>query len=292
MNDLQINYFLGVVDNGCNFTKAAQTLYVSQPALSQHILSLGKEIGLKLFDTSNKLQTKLTPGGEILYQFFSEYKEKLHEKIIMAQEFNQMPKGELKIACSIDWEMQVVLQKIDIFRMRYPNINISFDSIDFRMLYNGFKHNEYDMIINQTLDFRYNEEVNYSAIFADVPLALIFAAKHKLAGKKNLRITDFKDEVFYVMDKDARPLAKKIHEEFCKDNGFMPKFKEYPNLDSIYLALATGTGCTILDSMKRICKNADYKWFELDFKIDIGFIWKKANANPALRLFIDEMVFC
>jgi DNA-binding transcriptional LysR family regulator len=292
MNDLQIKYFLGVVDHGCNFTQTAQAFYLSQSALSQHILALGKEFGVKLFDTSNKSQTKLTPGGKILYQFLSEFNSALRVKITEAQKINHMPVGTLKIACCSDWEMLEILQEIDNFRARYPNINISFYSMDYRILCNGLKHNDYDMIISQTLDFKCNTEVNTSVIFADVPTVLIFSVKHKLANKENLHITDFKEDIFYVLDKEERPLARKIHEDFCKGNGFIPQFREYPNLDSIYLALETGAGCTILDKMKRICKNTDYKYFDLDLMIDIGFIWKKANTNPSLQLFLNEMVLC
>jgi DNA-binding transcriptional LysR family regulator len=38
MKDIQMRYFLSVVDNGMSFTKASQTLYIAQPALTKHII--------------------------------------------------------------------------------------------------------------------------------------------------------------------------------------------------------------------------------------------------------------
>jgi DNA-binding transcriptional LysR family regulator len=290
MNTLQIKYFLGVVDNGCNFTKTSQVFYVSQSALSQHINSLGNEFGVKLFDTTNKSAAKLTPGGKLLYQLLSEFNQTLRKTIIEARELNKMPAGSLKIACGDDWEMSDVLQKIDDFCSRYPDIHVGFDSVHHKIMYAGLKNNDYDITITHALEFRGKNEYNSFVIFENVPTVLIFSAKHKLAGKKKLRITDFKDEIFYVLSEDEKPLAKTVHEEYCKDNGFIPRFKEFSNIDSIYLALETGAGCTILDKMKRICNNSAYKWFELDLSINIGFVWKKTNNNPALRLFLNEVI--
>jgi DNA-binding transcriptional LysR family regulator len=52
MTDIEIRYFLEVVRQGNSWTKAANAVYVSQPALSKHIAKLGEELGIKLFDTS------------------------------------------------------------------------------------------------------------------------------------------------------------------------------------------------------------------------------------------------
>jgi DNA-binding transcriptional LysR family regulator len=58
MNNLQIEYFLAVVQN-VSFSKAAAELYVSQPAISRQIAALEKELGYALFDRA-KQPTRLT----------------------------------------------------------------------------------------------------------------------------------------------------------------------------------------------------------------------------------------
>ena len=67
MNDLQIDYFLAVARN-LSFTKTAEEMYVSQPAISRHISHLEKELGFALFDRSKKT-TQLTPAGGLFLRF-------------------------------------------------------------------------------------------------------------------------------------------------------------------------------------------------------------------------------
>jgi len=62
----QIDYFLAVVREN-SFTRAAETLYISQSSLSQYIHSLEKQIGLPLLSRSKNGPIKLTEAGELYY---------------------------------------------------------------------------------------------------------------------------------------------------------------------------------------------------------------------------------
>ena len=62
----QLNYFIAISD-AKSFTRAAEKLYVSQPALTGQINTLENELGMKLFDRTNK-SVQLTPAGEVFYK--------------------------------------------------------------------------------------------------------------------------------------------------------------------------------------------------------------------------------
>ncbi len=69
MIDLQkITYFVAVVENNFNITKAAQELFISQPALSNTIRSMEKEEGVALFIKNKGRYTNLTPSGRYFYE--------------------------------------------------------------------------------------------------------------------------------------------------------------------------------------------------------------------------------
>jgi DNA-binding transcriptional LysR family regulator len=286
MNDLQIKCFLGIVNNGCNFTKAAKTLYTSQSSLSQHVTSLGKELGVKLFDSSNKSAIKLTPGGRLLYHFLTKHNEELAETVSRAKMLNDMPTGKLKIACAIGVEMTEILKKANDFQTKYPNIDVQIDSIELRQLTNGLKENYYDLII--TILSEIKDEINYNwKLLFESNSILLYSAKHSLAHKPDVQIKDFKNEYFYILAEET-PEGRLAMQKYCKDNGFIPKLKELPNLDSIFLTVETGRGCSILNKHMRICNNVAYKWIELNMSISIGFVWKKSNINPFLLKFLEE----
>ena len=70
MNSLQIHYFLHLCRTG-SISETARQLFVAQPAVSKQIAALERELGFALFHRTNR-GVSLTPGGELLWKFFSE----------------------------------------------------------------------------------------------------------------------------------------------------------------------------------------------------------------------------
>ena len=82
MTELEIDAFLNVIKHG-SITKAAEVLYISQPALSRRIKSLENELQYKLFIRQNGVRhIELTPQGEAFVLITEKWKELLLEKKI------------------------------------------------------------------------------------------------------------------------------------------------------------------------------------------------------------------
>lgn len=65
---LKMKYFIAIVESEFNLTKAAQRLFISQPALSKFISTLEEEENLILFERKNNKLMVLTPAGEKFYE--------------------------------------------------------------------------------------------------------------------------------------------------------------------------------------------------------------------------------
>jgi DNA-binding transcriptional LysR family regulator len=287
MNDLWIKYFIAVVDNDMNFTKTAKSVYVSQPALSKHINDLGKELGVKLFDTTRKNAAKLTPGGEFLYRFFADYNDKLRRAVIAAKTLNDQTTGELKIAIVHDWDIPEVYGKIDTFSSKYPNISVSIESVGFKAIKKGLLMHSYDLVITTSNHFEGIQNLDSKELLSGFRI-LLYSSNHKLAEKTNLDITDFKDDVLFTFSSDEISLARTINEQYCKSKGFIPTIKTLPNHDSILLAVERGKGFTIVSKWSRVINNSSFKCLELDDSLTICAVWRKDNGNAVLSLFCSE----
>lgn len=83
MNTMQVSCFLEVAKQ-LSFVRAAETLYSTQPAVSYQVKALEEELGIKLFDRTNRTVT-LTEAGVYLYSRLTPLAHQLEESISVAQ---------------------------------------------------------------------------------------------------------------------------------------------------------------------------------------------------------------
>lgn len=286
MNNMQIEYFLTTCDNK-SFSKAAKELYITQPSLSKQIANLEKELGLNLFDRTVKLTTKLTPAGELFYNFFSKYMIELNDTIREASSLNNEQTGKVRICCVEGWDLSNLLLNVQTFNTKYPYVKVSFICSGFKGLERGLNYDYFDLVIGLSNAFEGNECLNIKKV-ADVPNIILFSSSHPLANNIDLDITSFKNDILYVLSSEEAPLAKAANESICRSKRFTPNIKLMPNIESILLALSSGKGYTILDQCSRIKDTPAFKYFQINTSTTISAVWKKSNINPALKLFISE----
>ncbi|MFS0647200.1 LysR family transcriptional regulator [Siminovitchia sp. 179-K 8D1 HS] len=140
LTDLKL---LTVLAREMNMRKAAEKLFVSQPALSQRLQNIEKQWGTKLFIRSQK-GLMLTPPGEMVVQFASEVLEKQERVYEEIRALETHVHGTLKIACASivgqNWLPKVLKQ----FVSAYPHVKISlitgWSSEILKALYEGEVH--------------------------------------------------------------------------------------------------------------------------------------------------------
>lgn len=143
MSTLSTFHLLSVLASEMNMRKAAERLFVSQPALSQRLQSIENEWGTKLFVRSQKGLT-LTPAGEIVINFVNEVLEKEEKVKESISAMNEEVYGTLKIAVASivgqNWLPKVLKKYVN----RYPHAKISlvtgWSSEILRSLYEGHVH--------------------------------------------------------------------------------------------------------------------------------------------------------
>lgn len=115
---------LSVLAQEMNMRKAAERLFVSQPALSQRLQTIEKEWGAKLFIRSHKGLT-LTPAGELVIQFANEVLQRQEQVKESIQALESEIHGTLKIACATIVGQNWLPQVLKRFVNTYPHAQIS-----------------------------------------------------------------------------------------------------------------------------------------------------------------------
>ncbi|RDI47638.1 LysR family transcriptional regulator [Falsibacillus pallidus] len=115
---------LTVLAQEMNMRKAAERLFVSQPALSQRLQNIEKEWGTKIFIRSQK-GLSLTPAGELVVKFAKEVIEKEEQVKEEMQSLETHVHGTLKIACASIVGQNWLPKVLKRFVEKYPHAKIS-----------------------------------------------------------------------------------------------------------------------------------------------------------------------
>lgn len=126
-----------------NMRKAAERLFLTQPALSQRLQSIEKDWGAQLFIRSQKGLTA-TPAGELVIQYSSEMIQRREEVFETIQALNSKVHGTLKIACASIVGQNWLPKVLKDFVTLYPDAKISlmtgWSSEIVKALYEGEAH--------------------------------------------------------------------------------------------------------------------------------------------------------
>lgn len=120
--DFRIQVFHAVAEK-LSFTKAAETLFISQPAVTKHISELESQIGLALFVRKGNKIT-LTQAGEIFYSYSQKIKNCYRELETELTDLQEKANGTLNIGASTTIAQYILPKIIAHFKRQNPQVNI------------------------------------------------------------------------------------------------------------------------------------------------------------------------
>ena len=222
----QLQYFL-VAAKYEHITKAANSLHIAQPALSQSIKRLEAELGVKLFDRK-KGGITLSDSGKLLVE---ELKPIMRSLDNLPKKLAETAKKQHQtihlnvLAASI-----LVTNCIIAYKAKHPEVHFQFVQSQ--------SATDYDLCITATLPRR-NPATNQIMLEEDFFLAV--PASSAYAGYKEIDLAEVAEEGFIVMA-DTRPI-RSICDQFCLEAGFTPDIVfESVNFESVRSLISAGLG--------------------------------------------------
>lgn len=149
MKDVNLNslkIFLAVATSN-SFLEASNKLYISQPAISKSINKLEEELGITLFYRANKGIT-LTSNGEILLKYVKDSQKLLLACERMLNANNNAESGTIVIGAQSHIVRNYLLEKIDKFRKKYPNVNFKITDMSTLALIEALEKHELDFVVD------------------------------------------------------------------------------------------------------------------------------------------------
>lgn len=120
--DYRDKVFLSVAEN-LSFSKAANELFISQPAVTKHIKELELKLNSALFERKGN-KVYLTKAGKMTYSYLTKIKLKYEELEFELGKMNDSFKGTLRIGASSTIAQYLLPKVIAAFHKRYPKIEL------------------------------------------------------------------------------------------------------------------------------------------------------------------------
>lgn len=186
--DFRDEVFLAVAEN-LSFSRAADILRISQPAVTQHIKKIEERFDVALFSRKGN-RIYLTKAGEIVYQQLKAIKQHYSELDFTLGSLTSQFKGSLRIGSSSTISQYVIPAVLAAFHKHYPQTELS--------LYNGNSFEMEQKLLNNDLDLALVENNSSQANlhyqrFADDEIVAITGAKSSIAQLNSLSLFDFQN---------------------------------------------------------------------------------------------------
>ena len=269
-----------------NITRAAERLNVSQPNITVAIKKLEAELGIQLFDRSQK-QLSLTPEGTIFLNRIELALRNIQDAVLEVNDYKQLQKGTIKIGIPSMIGAYLFPRIFSSFQHLYPHLDI-------------YLYEEGSMTIREQLE---RDELDFGIVIlsdASSSLQLLPMARnqivacvpeeHPLARKNSININDI-SEANLIMLKEGSFLRYMVLNKLKMANISPNIVLESNQIETIKGLVSTNVGISfLLDFIVKGTPGIKILPFEDPIYVDLGLAWKKERyISKAAQSFID---FC
>ncbi len=147
--DLDLYRVFYIVKKNGNFSKAAEELNTTQPAISYKVKKLEEILGVKLFVRDTR-PLKLTSEAEIIMPYIENAVNGIEMGIRRLEEFNKIEIGKIIIGVPSHISIFLLTDKIKEFNKKFPKIRMKLVSKPTKELFEMLRNNELDFIIDSS----------------------------------------------------------------------------------------------------------------------------------------------
>ena len=281
-----LRYFVAVAEE-LSFTKAAQKLRLAQPSLTRQVRNLEDEIGVSLLDRTNN-RVALTEEGRLFLFDAKKLLAMCAESVAAVQRMSRGESSHLNIGYVANIHYGLLPATLGAFRKLYPRVALNlfdmtsaeqFQALDGRKIDLGFVGLRPALSGHDLL----SECVAHDTILVALP------ARHPLAKKSKVKLTDLATQFFIGMSARTHPGAREWLIETCKGAGFAPKMLQEADVEPTAIRfVADGLGVTLMPEQITALPHEGVVFRPLSppLRRESTIAWRADNPSKPLRDYI------
>ncbi len=236
----QLRVFLTVAEEG-SVTRAAERLYFTQPAVSQHIRALEKQVGVRLFDRTARGMT-LTPAGETLMEYARRIVRLAVEAHQAVARVGNLVRGNLHLGASPGVGSCLVPSWIHTFHLRNPEMRVILRTDTTPTIVRFLVGGDVELAIVEG-------EVEDSRVRVvplwDEEIVLVVGPHHPWWGKEKVSSEALADQWF--VSREEGSLTRAWEERVLRNYGITPRvIAQFDTPSAIKRAVESGLGIALL----------------------------------------------
>jgi len=281
----QLEYFQMVCRLN-NMTRAAERLHVAQPAISVAIQKLESEMGVQLFERSQK-QFTLTAEGRIFLERTEDLLHRSQDMLLEMSEYRQLKKGAVKLGVPPMIGCYLFPRIFAGFKQLYPTLDLTVVEEGSLAVRSLLEKDELDLgivITSHATSMLTIQPITTGEIL------LCLAPSHPFAQQSTVDFAQLKNEAFILLKEDTYHRQLILQE--CQKHGFQPNIVlSSSQIETIRGLVAKGVGLSfLLDTIARRDNQMHCLSLSEPLTIEIGLAWKKDHyLSKASQAFIDFM---
>lgn len=282
----QLEYFQAV-SRLQNFTRAAEELHVAQPSITSSIQKLEEELGVTLFDRSQKKVT-LTTEGLAFHGRIDKIMFEVRQAIEEMDDFRKLNKGTITFAAPPMIGAYLFPNIFNLFKSAHPNLDL--------VVYEEGSLAARTMLEKEELDLGMIILPENPTVLNTIPITqeeimLCLSPGHPLSLAQSVSFSQLKDEAFVLLKEEF--FHRRLVLDECARHGFTPRIVFSSNqIETIKAMVASNVGISFLmDMVIRNHPNLVGVSLAEPLSITIGLAWKKGKyLSKAAQAFIDFIV--
>jgi len=222
------------------FSRAAERLHRTQPAVSQTIRRLEAEVGEQVFDRSSKDGT-LTAAGQVLLEYAIQMINLRREAQDAIRELGDFQRGKVALSAN-EYTVMHLLPIVESYRARHPHIKVEVKRSLASRIPSEVLGRDVELGM---ITFRPNHPGIRSLSAGTDELALIVAPGHPLARRTDVSVRELGVEAF-VAHNVRSPYRERVVETFVRHRTPLNIAVEMPTLEAIKRMVADGHGVALM----------------------------------------------
>jgi DNA-binding transcriptional LysR family regulator len=283
-----LRYFVAVARH-LNYSEASRRLHVAQPAISQTILDLEDELGVKLLLRTRR-SVQLTAAGTTFLRESEEILGRSVEAQRLAQRAARGEMGALGIGFFGTASAPILPMLVQAFRSKFPDVELRLYDLNPDQQLAAFDEGQIDLGFSRPLPPDRRSEFDEEVVYTD-RLVIALPAIHRLAQQKIIRLKSLSAEPFVQFHRQGAPGLFDEVVGCCRRDGFSPRIVNEPNfMPTVITLVESGLGVSLIPYCVRTLNRPHIVIRPIAPKsgpIPLCAVWLKSSRNPALAPFLD-----